>query len=224
MVRQLTKKRKDGQPYVRPAEIESALKVALGEDLPTLLKRSAIRESKQEGYLPSEVLVHVIRNSMRSGDDRARDALVAALFERCMAILCATIRTSRRFDAQQLRNEVLGQFGERLAADQRPGGNERLDFYEVRFNRAFKALRVNALTAEGVYADRFEPLPSSCDEEPEAHSPEIDSELEPPSDPFAHAEIAEHLDLIDALPPDEREAFALRYVYGYEIESVNPEE
>ena len=71
-------------------------------------------------------------------------AILPVLLGRCEAILKTTIVESEP-GASEMREEVLGRFAEVLArgcAGERP---DELDFHECRFNRAFRALRVDVV-------------------------------------------------------------------------------
>jgi hypothetical protein len=88
MAQPLTKiKEDDGTLYTRFPEIEVAVEAALGHDLDRLGSRATIRDRKSPDYLPSECLVHLIRDAHRRGDESRRDRLLVALLERCHAIL-----------------------------------------------------------------------------------------------------------------------------------------
>ncbi len=131
------------------------------------------------------------------------------------------------FDASFVRDEVIGRLGELFGDDAGPASTAELDFYEIRFNRAFSKLRIDVVRAEAAKA-RTEPLleigEMSEDETDEVALARLSQAFHAPSDAEGYAEIAELCRAIDALPPEEREAVVLRHVFGYEVESINPAE
>src|SRR5579872_5497493 len=129
MARPLTKKKKDGTPYVRPASVEANINGALGQDLATLKNRLQVTDATLPEYLGSECLVHLVRESMRSGNDNLRDVMVLALLKRCEASLKSAIRDSRA-NAGSLREEVLQEFALLLASDGSGDNPKELDYFE----------------------------------------------------------------------------------------------
>ena len=63
MARPLNKTKPDGAPYTRPPEIEAAIDAALGQDLEIVCDRARLRDRQAGTYLPSECLVHLIRET-----------------------------------------------------------------------------------------------------------------------------------------------------------------
>src|SRR5688572_29961124 len=145
MVQPLTKKSKNGKLYFRPPEIEAAIALALTQDLATLTTRTAISKTADPQYLPSEVLVHLIRHALRHADGRTYNTLLNLLFHRCMINMYKHVPKDQGFDAAFVREEVLGRLGELFGDDAGPAGTGELDFYEIRFNRAFSKLRIDVV-------------------------------------------------------------------------------
>src|SRR5262249_37204681 len=116
MARPLEKTKTNGKLYTRPPEIEAATDVALAQNLATQRRRALIRDRHDPEYLPSECLVHLIREAERRGDDRARDALLPLLLARCEANLNAKV-DGQIAGAVQLREDILGDFAELFAID-----------------------------------------------------------------------------------------------------------
>lgn len=81
----------NGKLYARPPEIEAAADAVLAQDLATQRRRALIRNRHDPEYLPSECLVHLIREARRRGDDAARDKLLPLLLARCEANLNAKV-------------------------------------------------------------------------------------------------------------------------------------
>jgi len=59
----------------------------IGQDWATLAKRARITGQKATDYLPSECLVHLIRDAIRHGDQRVATVLMSPLLVRCESIL-----------------------------------------------------------------------------------------------------------------------------------------
>jgi hypothetical protein len=147
MATPLTKHSKEGVPYVRPAEVESNIDGALDQETAVLIRRAHVTDRASSEYLSSECLVHLIRAALRSGDDSRFNALLPILLLRCEANLKSTIRRSVP-NADQVREDVLGELGVLFASE---GGDEpshELDYYEVRFDHAFRTLRCAVLRRE----------------------------------------------------------------------------
>jgi len=137
-------KEDDGTLYTRFPEIEAAVDVALGHDLDRLGRRATIRDRKSRDYLPSECLVHLIRDAHRRDDESRRDRLLVALLERCHAILNKKVDGDLP-NAIMLRKQILNDFAALFAVDGSPDDKLGLDYFEVRFNHAFQRFRISRL-------------------------------------------------------------------------------
>jgi len=214
MVQPLTKRTTSGELYTRPPEIESAIKAALALERSELLRRARIPDERAAHFLPLECLVHVIRLALQNDDVEVSNALLNALLERCAAMLMTTISDARSQRAADVRQDVLDRLVDKFLDDAKPGS---LDIFEVRFSRAFRALRINALRAGGVgveLASLTDP-DDGCESEPEL----------PPTVPTQdvnrfHKELMQG---VGRLPKKLRDAVALVYLMGYEIESNDSE-
>jgi hypothetical protein len=164
MVRPLTKVRRSGELYTRPATIETAIDAALGLDRVTLEQRASVTDPNSPGYFPSECLVHLIRKKHRETNARDRDQLLNILLQRCAASLARTLPDGRTPNAAYVRDEALGRLGKLFAEDGAGDNPDELDYFEVRFNSAFAALRTDLVRAEMGAARRFEPLPEEEDD------------------------------------------------------------
>ena len=227
MARPLTKRKKDGTPYVRPRSVERALDCALLLAPDVLIERAYIDDQSRAEYLSSECLVHIIREANRRRDVNLRNQLLTPLLLRCERILRAKIPVSIWPNAAELREEVLGQFGELIAVDCATEDASDLDYYEVRFNDAFRALRIDLLRSEKRYNEGRVELPSRSDREESALDTASMSclakaltQTPAPEDAIFHQELCR---AVDALPPDERQAVILHFFYDYEIESIDPQ-
>jgi len=226
MAEPLTKKKRDGTPYTHPAEIEEALDEAKAEDLDTLIRRAQIPKRSTPGFLPLECLVNLIRDARRHGDEKTMNALMPLLLVRCGAILKAKITVDDLPTAEEIREEILGEFAVLFAEDGRPGTTNVLDFFECRFNSAFLTFRLPYIKRE---RDRTEPLvcapaetEASNDVTDEEFFAKISGAFRVPDDQIDHVLRNSLLRAIGGLPADQRKALILYYYYGFPEESDNP--
>jgi hypothetical protein len=226
MARPLNKTKLDGAPYTRQPEIEAAIDAALGQDLEIVCDRARLPDRKASDYLPSECLVHLIREAWRSGNEQARDELLQLLLRRCVAILNSKVSDSI-CTAQQLREDILGDFAELFAKDGSSHDECELDFYEVRFNQAFRAFRITRVRAEldrlnstGYLLDPAHP-DVTVDDEVLAGLSDRDCTTCHPEELVFRKQVH---DAINALPRDEREPIVLCHLLGLKEESEDPNE
>lgn len=145
MIRPLRKHKRDGTPYTRPGHIDSLL-VELAE-LPRdeILRRAAVTNSSDPSYLPSECLLHIMRSGRSENSDRYFERLFGLLSKRVIRALPRFITARGMIEPVKERVHELayGRFTELIAAD-RIEYDERLDFFEVRWNAAIANLRRDA--------------------------------------------------------------------------------
>lgn len=206
--------RKTGTIYKRPPAIEQAIDDALLQDDVTVAARAKI-ERGEAGYLPNECLVHLIREARRRGNRTQMNRLVAELFKRCAANLRGSVAETLPA-AEQVREEIMSQLVELFAIDGSSEDKLRLDFYEVKFDRAFSKLRINVVRAhlalqkaETVVEDLTRLKQESADDTHEWLAKKECLEL-----------IAKRWDL---LTEDERTALTLRHLEGLDVESSDPD-
>lgn len=112
------------------------------------MERAEISNRKHSVYLPSEVLVHRIRATRHSETDEQFNALYAVLCER-LHRSCPNIFTQRKGKGGKVgklldvREEVLDRFVTLLLED-RNGYEEKMDFFEIKFDRTVMLMRKNA--------------------------------------------------------------------------------
>lgn len=145
MIVPLTKRRKDGTPYLRPDNIEALLPALASLPRDELVERARIRNRKDPDYVPTECILHLVRSSRRDNSDAGFERLYKILLER---ILRALPRAEASGDTaslvnESIRNAVSDCFVELLAKDRREP-DDKLDFFEVRFDLAIKRLRLDA--------------------------------------------------------------------------------
>jgi hypothetical protein len=220
MARLLTKHRRDGSPYARPRSIEEAIDGALKEDIPGLAKRLKL-EKGQTGYLPSECLVHLLRLGVGARNLDQIDAVLVVLTKRCEANLQAGMGDDRFPNAAEMQQEALDEF---LMLFFEPEQEAKLDFFEIRFNQAFRALRIGVIrrhaprplmrSLTGVNGDA-EASQSTSDDKPP------DRALSVPAIQLDACNRSEILAAAEKLEPEVREALWLQHL-GYEVESKDP--
>lgn len=224
MARPLTK-HKDGVLYTRPAVVEANIDDSLWADPATLRRRLLITDKSASEYLRSECLVHLMREAHRKGDDKKRDAVLPVLLGRCEAILKTKV-SDRLPNAARLREDVLSEFCELLLADGTGGNPDELDFYECKFNLAFRTLHLDVIERELRVVNRNADLPDYGDvDEPDAHEDafaRVSEAFRTPATQQSTLFLEDLWEAIKALPPDQRRAVILVHILGYDEESDNP--
>ena len=228
MARPLNKCYPDGSRYSRPEKIESSINGLLAENIDTLSRRAGLHESSPE-YIASECLVHLIRDARRRDDEPAMTALLPLLLRRCESILLSKVSKDLPH-AEEIREEILGRFGEVLAADGSGDYADELDFFEVHFNQAFRTFRIDILRQER-RKERVRGQSSiSTPDEEDGNSTSDDEffvklskEFRAPATQEGALVLGQIKEAIDALPADERKAVILCHMMGYEQESDDPE-
>lgn len=217
MARPLTKLTKTGTLYTRPAPVEANIDEASAQDLPTLSRRAQVTEPDSSDYLRSECLVHLIRDSIRRGDSAMQSTLLPILLGRCEANLRAKVPRSVA-NADHLHDEVLSEFALILAKGGSTEDEGELDYYECKFNHAFRTLRISVLRREQSNTDGVVPLLGNAGEPDDELARRVVEALQSPATQADGLMLDE---LLDALPPEERKAVVLRFVMGHDIESTD---
>ncbi|MFZ1701033.1 MAG: hypothetical protein WBO10_04015 [Pyrinomonadaceae bacterium] len=219
----LNKSYPDGRTYSRPKSVEEAIDSLLLESVEALCGRAEVPNRDHADYIASESLVHLVREARRQGDDTRVNALLPLLFARCYSNLLSKI-SMEISDAETLREEILCEFADVFATDGRGENPHQLDFFEVRFNQAFRAFRIDYLRREMRRREIYPPVPVIEDKGDEAISNDGLAEFfQTPPNQRSDLDLRELYGAIDKLPPDERKAVALCHIVGYEMESVDPE-
>lgn len=81
-------------------------------------------------------------------------AVLPVLLGRCEANLLAKVPNTGMPDAASLRQDILDELAGLFATDTTTDGSDELDFYECRFNKAFRTLRIDAVRGSEVFGDR----------------------------------------------------------------------
>ena len=160
MAQPLKKVHRDGTLYYRPAGVETIIDAALVQDLATQSQRALIRDYGSADYMPSECLLHLIRDARRRDDDKAFEALLPLLLARCEANLNSRVNSTIP-GAKELRREILAEFAELIAIDGTSEDTHKLDYFEVYFNSAFASFRKTRVRDELTRQNRQLPTPAS---------------------------------------------------------------
>jgi hypothetical protein len=221
MAKPLTKiSKKTGNLYTRPPNVEHNIDGALAQDPETISKRLLVTDRGCAEHLTSECLVHLFREAFRRGDKAMRDRLATVLLQRCEAIVKHKLPDSGLANAAYLRDEVLGIFAELLASDGCGENPDELDYFECKFNGAFRSLRIDLLRSEGKQRKRFKQFPR-----PSSASKEDEDDEGTDQGPCCRAKQGDGLareEVLNALPPEVRRAVLLSDM-GYDVESEDPE-
>jgi hypothetical protein len=141
----LKKVNREGELYTRRAPIEAKLKELQSVPRERLLSRSEVQDRADPGYVPSECILHFLRACRNDESDAHFEKLYKLLAER---VLKRLRRGARPDDDKVPRNAVwergFDRFVEMLAED-RTAYCEKLDFFEVCFDAALRALRTDIL-------------------------------------------------------------------------------
>lgn len=230
MARPLTKTTKRGALYKRPFPVESQIDEAICLSLSDLQTRLLIADRSTPSYLRSECLVHLVREGRQSDDQQLMNAVLPVLLGRCEVNLLLKVPDGELPHAADLRQEILEDLTDLFVTDGTGDFPNELDFYECRFNRAFRALRIDALRRDTRRRKRsitevdLPPFDASSGRDtgedtiarvPEAFKIPPTQEWDVFGDQFGNA--------IEALPADERDAVVLVHILGYKVESEDPE-
>lgn len=142
MVTPLRKRTLDGQLYTRDPKIQAQLVELSSLPVDTLLARCEIRCRKDPNYVPSECLLYFLRATRAQVSERAFERLYKLLMERVLRKLPKAENPDGTLSLtnDEIRAAATTRFSELLAED-RNGYSEKLDYFEIRFNGAFAALR-----------------------------------------------------------------------------------
>lgn len=217
----LKKMGRDGQPYVRPPEIEAWIARLEGVEVSDRLAWFEISGKRSSDYVPSEVLIYFLRRSWANGARPEFDAIFRVLALRVERSLLSTISDARMAGAQSIRDEVSGRFFERIAKDCN-GRAGLLDFFEIRFDMALAAIRTSVLRQIGPAAVNLVPIDTGDGDEMGVSGEVERAALDYLSgDPSKLDDPAFRLELtaaIDALPSDQKRVMELLR-QGFQIDS-----
>lgn len=187
----LKKKTLAGDLYTRDAGIESMLIELYALPRTSLVERAQISRASDPLYVPSECIVHLIRTGRDELDEVWFGLLFKVLSKRILnALPRATMRDGKdtSLTKESIRDEAFGRFVEILSSD-RQGYDERLDFFEIKFNGAVEKLRLTAQKRAWLSEKRYAPLES--DEDGADLSPEVE-QAAGAFDPFDVSNLQSH--------------------------------
>jgi len=208
--RPLTKRLPDGTLYTRPAEIEAALVRVLDLSRDEVTAALEIRDRNDPGYMPSECLVHLLRQTRLDNRDTYFQRLYTALMGRIDRVLPRIERALGEqigvdLNRARIRDLVRDRFRDLLLEDRAKPGS-RLDFYEARFAAGIAKLRSTAKEKVWREAGRQAPLePLNDTGELSADVERAAGSLAPPStEIWDDPRYRSRLDAaIDNLPPEQ---------------------
>lgn len=231
MARPLTKIKVGGPSYTRPFAVEAQIDEAICLSRSDLRTRLLIADRNASDYLCTECLVHLVREGRRSDDQQLISAVLPVLLGRCETNLLVKVLDGEMPDAAGLRQEILDNMADLFVTDGTGDFPNELDFYECRFNKAFRALRIGAVRRDIRRRKRSIPVVDlpSCEATSEPGTRE--DAIARASDAFKIPPTQEwdvfrerFGEAIQALPIDERDAVILVHVFGYKEESEDPKE
>ena len=176
--------------------------------------------------MPSECLVYLIRDAGHRKDHDFLNALLPILLMRCEATLKNKIHGSKLPNAAYIRDEVLGDFAELFLIDSYDENNSELDYYECRFNLAFRVFYISIIRREISHLKKVACLSNATDDIDFADSDNklfgMMAALGKATTPESAMAFRELVDAINDLPPNERQAVVLCHIMGYKQESEDP--
>lgn len=219
MARPLTKK-----TLARPPGIERKIDIALTQDWATLSRRARDPNPQSDTFLPSECLVHLLRDAIRRGDDRVARVLMPQLLRRAEDNLKRTVPNGRMRDAESVRHDILSDLAMMFTQDGTEGHEDELDFYECRFGRAFRFLRIDRVRKAVAARKQLTDLPQSDGRDAPAFDDEMLARLSRVASIGPSQEDALYLPeviaALDNLSADQKEAVVLRRIIGHEEEAA----
>jgi hypothetical protein len=226
MAAPLTKTTARGIVYTRPPDVQAQIDEAALLSPADLKLRLDVTKPERDGFLRHEALVHLLRKGIATGSIATFAAILPVLLKRCEKTLEGKIFKSLPA-AHELREDILGAFAELLATDGAGDVPDELDFFECRFNLAFRTFWIDRANREGTHSGRL----TAVDTEEELDEALADEEcLKDISDslhhdtPEARLSLQQLLGAIDTLPEKERDAVVLVKIMGFKEESNDPDE
>ena len=227
MAAALRKQKPDGALYTRTPSTETGLHVLEQLSRDEILARCEVRQRTDPRYVPSECLLYFVRASRADNSDAWFERLYKILYDRVLRALPraeAVDGETSSLTRERIREKASERFVEMLAAD-RQVYEERLDFFEIRFDQALKRLRQDAQKQAWRDENRNRPI------EYEDDSGELSAEVEEAAgsvNPFEGAEFRDaafrlRLDAaIEALPSEQSRTIQM-LMLDFQIHSEDPD-
>lgn len=227
MAAPLTKTTAQGVAYARSPDVEAQIDEAVLLSPAELKNRLRVNEPEAR-FLRSETLVHLLRHGIATSSMETFNTVLPVLLKRCERTLWQKISNSKFPTAEALRDDILGELSELLASNGQGDVPDELDFYECKFNLAFRAFYVDRVNQEVLHLNRFAAV-ESIEELDEALGDsgllkDIVTSLHDCETPDARLRMQQLLEAIDALPMKERNAVTLVHIMGFKEESEDPDE
>lgn len=160
----LRMRKPDGTPYDRPKEIDEVLAVLSQLPARELDERARIEDPNHPSYVPPECILYFVRRLTSDKDEPLLRELFKVLRQRVLRAvpvprrrLSGSNKLAEEAADLEIRDAVLHRFQELLCGD-RVEYDERLDFYECRFNKALAYLRSTARRNVQKERSHFEPM------------------------------------------------------------------
>ncbi len=224
MARPLLKTNEKGV-LTRPPGIEAKIDEALKHDWATLSGRARVADPRSLDFLPSECLVHLIRDAIHRGDERIARVLMPQFLIRAEANLLRTVPDTRMRDAESVRQEILSDLALMFTQDGSEGHEDELDYYECKFLRALRFLRIDHVRAELSRRKVVTDLPEAGNDQGE---PTLDDEMlarlsrmasiGPSQEDSVY--LPQVIKALDRLPADQKRAVILRRIIGHKEEKA----
>lgn len=215
-VRPLTRRRRAGQVYVRPREVQTVLEGIAGSTFAAVLQRARITDPSASGYLPSECLVYCVREAHRAGEREATSSLMEALLRRSVRSVNRGLRSLPGDDPAQAAQDVISTLTRRIV----DLAGDRGDFYQVRFNLGLLSLRTTVYGRYRKCANQSAAHQRIGNPNPEEDEAERDVDV-PDQHVLSPADVSACREALNHLPEPLRELFVMR-AHGWPIESKDP--
>lgn len=125
------------RPYTRPQRVEEAIRRALHVPIAELAERASILDKCSEFYIPTEVLVYLLRSSRTEIKSRAFETIYPVLIQRAYAASMQMSATDLASNSNQAAQ--FAAFVDLIAHDTSTYKIE-LDSFEIDFDQALAAL------------------------------------------------------------------------------------
>lgn len=144
----LQRRTKKGEQYFRPPEIEESIQQLEQAGFQERLQQFEHFPKGSPRYAPSEALVYFMRRAWTVNEKLEFKALFDVLIRRIEGSLLSCGAIWKCENAEEIRAEIRDEFVE-MIAEVCCGKHDKLDFYEIRFDKAFSAFRTSQLRRIG---------------------------------------------------------------------------